>query len=115
MPLQLKPPRPGKSPYWSVRGTHLGVYIDRSTKTPEKAQARTILKRWREEIERGALAGPGTDTFLDAVVGYIKSGGDARFLGSYDEETGRWSGLSGEIGHLPVETIDQGAIDHIAL
>jgi hypothetical protein len=38
MPLKLVPPRPGKTPYWSVRGTYLGRYINRSTKTRSRSR-----------------------------------------------------------------------------
>jgi hypothetical protein len=31
MPLKLKIPRPGKTPYYSVRGTYLGVYVDKAS------------------------------------------------------------------------------------
>ncbi len=30
MPLKLIPPREGKSPNFTVRGTYLGQYVDRS-------------------------------------------------------------------------------------
>ncbi|MBX3579937.1 MAG: tyrosine-type recombinase/integrase [Rhizobiaceae bacterium] len=115
MPLKLVPPRPGKTPYYAVRGTHCGVYLDRSTKLAEERKARAILAKWREEIERGELARPGEPTFLDAAVLYLKSGGDDRFLGDYDEATGAWSGIAGELGHLPIGAIDQGRIDATAV
>jgi hypothetical protein len=31
MSLRLKSPREGRSPYWYVRGTFLGITLDRST------------------------------------------------------------------------------------
>jgi hypothetical protein len=37
MPLKLVPPRPGNTPYWRVRGTYLGQYVNRSTKTRKRA------------------------------------------------------------------------------
>ena len=37
MPLKLIPPR--KSPFWSVRGTYLGIYVERSTKASKRAVA----------------------------------------------------------------------------
>ena len=45
MPLKLVPPRPSKTPYYSVRGTYLGRYVDRSTKTGRKSIALKILAR----------------------------------------------------------------------
>jgi hypothetical protein len=53
MPLRLVPPRKGWSPYFRVRGTYLGVYIDRSTKTGKRTAANKLLVKWQIEIERG--------------------------------------------------------------
>ena len=53
MPLKLVPPRKGKTPYYYVRGTYLGICVDRSTQTPEERAAKVIFKRWKSEIERG--------------------------------------------------------------
>ncbi len=114
MPLKLVPPRIGKTPFYAVRGTHCGVYLDRSTKFTAEAKARAQLRAWRDEIESGRLSGDGTPTFLDGVVAYVKAGGDDRFLGSYDDETGLWSGLAAELGPLPMPAIDQTAIDAAA-
>lgn len=115
MPLKLIPPRPGKTPFWSVRGTHCGVYLDRSTKFVSQAKAGGQLRIWRDEIERGRLSRPGELTFLDAAVAYRKAGGDDRFLGSYDETTGEWSGILAELGALALAAVDQAEIDRVAL
>jgi integrase len=101
MPLKLIAPRPGKSPFYSVRGTHLGVYLDRSTKATERAVAAKLLRAWKEDIERGAVTRPGEPTFLDATVQYIQSGGDAQFLEKVSEHFGR----------TPLRLIDQQRID----
>lgn len=89
MPLKLVPPREGKSPFWAVRGTHLGVYLERSTKTPVRAQAAKFLTAWKEEIERGATAKPGEPTFLDAAVVYMADTGNERFIQPLVERLGR--------------------------
>lgn len=115
MPLKLVAPRAGKTPYWSVRGTHCGVYINRSTKFTSEAKAAVVLRRWRDEIERGRLSRPGESTFLDALVSYLKAGGDRRFLGDFDEATGVWSGLAAELGSLPLSAVDQEEIDKAAI
>lgn len=115
MPLKLVPPREGKTTYWSVRGTHLGVYVNRSTKLADKAKAGKLLIKWREEIERGEFAKPGAPTFLSAALAYIRSGGDSRFLGQYDPDTGRWSkGLISHFWDTPLVQIDQARIDAAA-
>ena len=42
MPLKLIKPREGKSPNWSIRGTHLKVYVDRSSGTDRQTLARRV-------------------------------------------------------------------------
>ena len=78
MPIKLIDPRPGKTPYYSGRGKHLGRYVDRSTKSREKSLALKIIKKWEREIERGEFAEPGEPTFVSALIGYINAGGDPR-------------------------------------
>ncbi|MGE0565820.1 MAG: tyrosine-type recombinase/integrase [Pseudolabrys sp.] len=80
MPLKLVPPRKGKTPYWSVRGTYLGQYVDRSTKTGKRSIAGKILKRWEQDIERGEFAVRGEPDFASAAISYMKAGGERRFL-----------------------------------
>jgi hypothetical protein len=80
MPLKLIPPRKGKSPYWSLRGTYLGQYVDRSTKTSKRAIAKQVLEKWQCEIERDEFRIDGEATFLSAAVAYMKHGGDKRPL-----------------------------------
>lgn len=105
MPLKLKPPRQGKSPYYSVRGTHLGVHVDRSTKASDRATATRILKAWKEDIERDAVSRPGEPTFLDAVTDYIAATGNDGFLEPITEH----------LGTTPLRLIDQKIIDKAAI
>jgi len=105
MPLKLVPPRPGKTPFYSVRGTHLGTYVDRSTKATERATAARFLVKWREEIERGALSRPGEPTFLDAAVNYMAATGNDRFLPPVLEHFGK----------TPLREINQQSIDLAAI
>ncbi len=71
---QARPATAGESPCHSVRGTHCGVYLDRSTKLVEEGKAARLPRKWEGDIERGQLARPGEPTFLDAAVLYLKSG-----------------------------------------
>lgn len=80
MPLKLIPPRAGKSPFWSVRGTHLGIYVDKTTKLTVRAKAQAVLARWRDEIERGQFAVKGDPDFVTAAVAYVEAGGERRFV-----------------------------------
>jgi integrase len=105
MPLKLITPTPGRSPFYKVRGTHLGVYLDRSTKTAEQATARRLLAKWREEIERGCLARPGEPTFLDAAVNYMAATGQEKYIKPVLEHFGK----------TPLRQIDQQAIDNAAV
>jgi len=104
MPLELKPPRAGKTPYWSVRGTYLGVGVDRSTKTSKRAIAAKILKKIEGDIERGEFAQAGELTFAKAASAYMKAGGEKRFM----------TPLIKHFGLTPVRKIDQAAIDAAA-
>jgi integrase len=105
MPLKLIPPRAGKTPYWSVRGTHLGVYVDKSTKLATKAKAAKLLAAWRDDIERDQFAKPGEATFLTAAVAYMEAGGERTYMAPLLEH----------FGETPLRRIDQAAIDGAAL
>jgi integrase len=80
VPLKLFQPRKGASPFYRVRGTHLGQYVDRSTKCPDRATALKVLQKWKREIERGEFAERGESTFADAMMQYVNAGGSTRFL-----------------------------------
>lgn len=120
MPYKLVPPKPGRSPFFRIRGTYLGVELDRSTKTADEALARQLLNKRKREVERGQLADPVAEppaqgpTFLSAAVAYMKAGGDRRFLGKFNEQTGEWTGLIAHFGDTPLANIDQAAIDAAA-
>ncbi len=79
MPLKLIAPREGRSKNWRVRGTYLGVYLDRSTETADRRVAARLLAGWREQIERGEISGRAELTFDQAAVSYMQAGGDIRF------------------------------------
>jgi integrase len=112
MPLKLLPPRPGKSPNYYIRGTHLGRYVDESTGTALENLARKALVQRKSEIERGRFSddidkpksGP---TFLEAAITYIETGGESRFLGRFDPETGKWDerSLIAHFGDTPIADI----------
>jgi integrase len=105
MPLKLVPPDPKRSPFYRVRGTYLGTYIDRSTQTGDRTLAQRRLTLWREEIERGCYARPDAPTFASAAIAYMSMGGEKRFLPP----------LLKHFGERPLATIDQRAIDEAAV
>jgi integrase len=99
MPLKLIPPR--KSPNWSIRGTYLGRYIDRSSGSGKRAVAAKVLKGIERQIERGAYAEPGEATFASAAASYMKAGGERTYVRR----------LLHHFGDTPLSHIDQAAID----
>ena len=105
MPIKLIPPRPGKSPYWYVRGTYLGIYIDESTKARKRSLAAKILAKREREIERGELTERGEPTFASAALSYMAAGGERLFVAR----------LLNHFGEKPLRMIDQAAIDASAM
>lgn len=105
MPLKLIEPKPGKTPYYYIRGTYLGVYVERSSKATDRVTAAKILRTLKDEIERGAIARPGEQTFLDAAVLYMAATSNEAHLRPIIER----------IGHLPAKNIQQVDIDRLAV
>ncbi len=109
MPLKLIPPREGKSPNWTIRGTYLGVLVDRSAGTPKKAVAEQERKKLEARIERGEYPPkpeqPAPATFLSAAVAYMKAGRSRRYIAKLIEH----------FGEKPLAEIDQMAIDNAAI
>jgi hypothetical protein len=105
LPLKLCPPRAGKSPNWTIRGSYLGVRVDQTTGTADGKLARKILAKVKGDIERGAFSRPGAPTFAAAALRYVESGADERFILK----------LADHFGELPLARIDQAAIDAAAL
>lgn len=119
MPLKLIPPKPGKTPNYYIRGTHIGQYVDESTRTSVKSIATKFLKDKREAIECGELQSrrqmKQEPTFLSAAISYMNAGGERRFIGEFDEKTGQWKpGLITHFGEKLLKEIDQAAIDDAA-
>jgi integrase len=104
MPLKVVPPRTGKSPNYTIRGTYLGVRVDRTAGTPDLKTARRVKKRIETEIERGALEPRGGKTFAVAALAYLRAGADHRFIDT----------LAAHFGNAPLARIDQTAIDEAA-
>lgn len=102
MPLTLVPPVKGKTPYYYVRGTYLSRYVCRTTRTASRTVAKAILKEFEREIERGLTA---RVSFRAAAQAYVAAGGEATYL----------KPILARIGELPIDQVDQSAIDRIAL
>jgi integrase len=104
MPLKLVPPRGGKSPNWTIRGTYLGQTVDRSSGSAEKRVAQRVLAKLKADIEGGLIAPAAGPTFAGAVISYVQAGGSKRFL----------QPVTKHFGTMPLSRIDQAAIDGAA-
>jgi len=105
MPLRVVPPRVGKSPNYTIRGTHLGVRVNRSAKTSDGRKAEKVRAKIRDEIERGAFSRPGEPTFAGAALKYIKAGGERRYLDP----------ILAHFGGTLLKAVDQQATDDAAI
>jgi integrase len=106
MPLKLFPPRTdkGSAPSWTIRGTYLGCYVNKSTGTRQKSLAEKIRKRIERDIESGVLTSKQQTGFAAAADAYMMAGGDNRFLRP----------LILHLGNTPLDQIGQVAIDKAA-
>ena len=114
MPLKLIPPRPGKSPNYSIRGTYQRIYIDRTTGTSNKQKAQDVLKGVIRQIESGefrktepAVEEKRSITFAEAALAYLKAGGDPKYISALTELTGEHA-----LRDKSIDAIDQIAIDN---
>lgn len=105
MPLKLVPPSPGRTPNYRVRGTYLGVRVDRSCETGDKTAARQFFNKLKAAVERGAFAEKEPLTVAAAITSYVQGGGDTRFLEPILKHFGK--------GAL-VRDLDQAAFDGAA-
>jgi integrase len=112
MPLKLIPPRNAKTKNLYIRGTYLGVAVDKSSGTPKRSVALAILKRLEAAIERGEYPRQETSsdreqrlTFISAAIAYMEAGRSRRYVGK----------LIKHFGETPAANIDQAAIDAAAL
>lgn len=106
MPLILKEPR-GTSPYYSVRGTYLGVRINRTTKAADRATAKKRLKQFEKEIERGHFAEPviKKPTFGEAALRYLREN---------EMKAGYLDVLVARLHDTPLDQFNQAFIDDVA-
>ena len=105
MAIKLIPPRKGFSPYYYGRGTYLGVFVNRSTKTDRLQIAKRVIKQWENDIERGRFATDKGPTFLSAAVSYMQAGGERTYVARLIEY----------FGEKPLSEIDQAAVDRAAV
>ena len=111
MPLRLIAARNKKTKTIFIRGTYLGVSVDKSSGATKRSVALTVLKRLEAAIERGEYpekAAPDRGqqlTFVMAAVAYMEAGRRRRYVAP----------LIKHFGETPIAEIDQAAIDEAAL
>ena len=109
MPLKLIPPREGKSPNWTIRGSYLGVAVNQSSRTHKRSVAHSVLRGIERAIERGEYQAPtpaGEErTFLSAALAYLEAGRRPRYVAK----------LIKHFGDTPLSEIGQAAIDDAAV
>ena len=114
MSLKLKR-YPKRSNCWYLRGTIRGQAVFETTGTDDRAAAEAIrIKREHELLQRSVFGAGATITFLEAAVSYLEAGGEARFLGRLNPDTGKWSLLIGHFGTVPLAKIGQAETDDAA-
>jgi integrase len=102
----LKLTKRKNSPNWFARGTFLGVYVEQSTGTSNRAQAEILKGKLERDIFEQQIRGPVrvAEGFASAALKYMDSGGERRFLAP----------LLRHFGDVPIDQIDQQAIDQAA-
>lgn len=104
-----------RGPNWYLRGTVRGIGIFETTGTHDRASAEAIrIKREAEILQRSVFGAGSTVTFAEAAASYLEQGGEARFLGREDPQTGKWSGLIGHFMSTSLSDIGQAEADEAA-
>lgn len=110
MPLKIVRSRNPKTTNLYIRGTYLGIAIDKSCRTDRRSVARIVLKRYEEAIERGeyppkeAAVSGEQPTFLSAAIAYMETGHRVKYVAK----------LIKHFRDTPLSEIDQQAIDEAA-
>jgi integrase len=101
--------------HYYLRGTVRGQAVFETTGTDDLNTAEALkIKREHELLHRSVFGSGATVTFLEAAVSYLEEGGEARFLGRFNESTGRWSLLIGHFANTPLAKVGQAEIDAAA-
>lgn len=116
MPLKLVPPRKGKSPNFTIRGSYLRTRVDTTSGTANEKIARKQLHAIERDIECGnyppkpaPLETPAEPTFADAALAYLRADGDPSHLSRIIEQSGPHA-----LRDKRLRDIDQIAIDNAA-
>lgn len=101
--LKLYPPKGSRKTY-IIRGSHFGVSgIWRNTETSDERLAKKVLSQLKLEIESGRFAIASGPVFDEAVLNYIKLGGEQRFILAIAKA---WKGkLISEINQMEIDKL----------
>lgn len=104
---------PKGSPNYYLRGSIRGQSVYETTGTDNHQAAEDIrIKKEAQLLQRSIHGEEAAEhTFAEAALSYLENGGEARFLGVYDQATGKWSLLLGELGRLPIKSIGQDQVN----
>jgi len=100
-----------------IRGSYLGVSVDESTRTRERAIAIDAIKKREREIHEQVILGKKRDrTFAEAAIGYMKrEDGERKYLGKVLKAPVVFEGKSLLFGSMLLKDIDQEIIDDLAV
>lgn len=114
MRLYLYQRTPGSN--YIIRGTDIeGVKVFKSTKTSDKGTAEAQRVKLEALLLKESVHGKkAVITFDQAAESYLDAGGSPRFLGHFDEATGKWHGLMGKLYGVELKSITQNYIDQVA-
>lgn len=99
---------------WWLRGTVHGQHVVESTGSRDKEIAEALRAKREAGLISDHVYGPkATRTFAQAVESYLMAGGDARFIGGFDE-AGEPTGLLGYFYDARLSDIKQNDLDEAA-
>lgn len=91
--------------FYHIRGTHHGVRVDRSARTLDRDEADEIRSAIERRIIDEQIHGKKPErSFAEAVIGYVRGGGEGRYL----------SRIVAMIGAKPLSSISTGSINDLA-
>lgn len=113
MPLKLV--RRKASAHFYIRGTVRGQRVFETAGTDDEAAAEAVrIRRENQLLDRSIFGAGATVTFAEAAASYLSAGGEAKYLGSWIAERGRWTLLLGELGAMMIGAIGQVEADDAA-
>lgn len=112
MPLQIYK---RKSGVFHIRGSHYGVRIDQSSRTDKRDEALAVKEKFERDIFEQVIHGKKPErTFAEAAYGYLKGGGEKRYMRDIATAEIALDGRRFSFATLPLSAVTQDAIDALA-